>query len=216
MTEENLNPGQQPPGQQSGSSKPEETAEFWSNRYKGASQKINELMGQIKSLQDQLAEKSSEIEQLRTQLSVKDVEKDTSISEFKKQLESALSQKSELEKETAELRAMKAKVEMAKKLNAPQLLPILETIPFVESEEALEVVMKNILDWNQAQVSEREKQLLAGVTPGSSSTPPPAKNTPKSREDWMKLINETPIGPEREALWQKRFEWEAEQARNQR
>lgn len=214
MSEENLNPDQQNSGQQSGSPKPEETVEYWSNRYKGASQKINDLMGQIKSLQDQLGEKSSELEQLRTQLSVKDVEKDTSIGEYKKQLESVLTQKSDLEKEAAELRAMKAKVEMAKKLKAPQLLSILDTIPYVESEEALETIMKNILDWNQAQISEREKQLLAGVTPGNSSTPPPSKNTPKSREDWIKLINDTPIGPEREALWQQRFKWEQEQAQN--
>jgi len=51
----------------------------WEARYKGASTKINELTTKLRDIETQLTAKTSSEEQLRTQLGVKDVEKDSAV-----------------------------------------------------------------------------------------------------------------------------------------
>lgn len=193
------NPGQQPPSGQHAN-----PAIDWEARYKGASQKINELTTEIAGLKAQLSANASDMEQLRTSLSVKDVEKDAAVGSYKTQLEKAMADTNAAASELKELRALKAKLEMTKKLNAPHLVPILDKIPFVESPEAMEEVMKTFLDWGKELVTEREKQLLAGVTPPPAAATTPAKTLPTTSKDWQAYVNSFPPGsPEREQAYEQ-------------
>ncbi|HMN11162.1 MAG TPA: hypothetical protein PKD55_02410 [Bellilinea sp.] len=199
MSEENVPVQQEVPEQQTPSID-------WEARYKGASQKINELMEKSKTLEGQLASRTSEIEQYKTQLSMKDVEKDTSIGEYRKQLEKVMADKSAADKELAELRAMKAKVEVVRELDAPHLMKIIDKIPYVEDPDAMKTIIKDFADWGNEIAKEREKQILAGVTPPISSVTQ-AKAAPKSSAEWEAHINSLPVGPEREKAWADYWSW---------
>lgn len=179
----------------------------WEARYKGSVTKINELQATIKTLTDQITVLTSDKEQLAQQLNIKDVEKDAAVGEYKKQLEQAVGSKSQADRELAELRAMKAKLDMARKLEAPQLVQILDRIPYVEDEAALETIMKDFMNWRQEGAKEREKQILAGVTPGLAGSPAGSPAMPNSAKDWEAHINALPLGEQREKAWNDYFEW---------
>lgn len=182
----------------------------WEARYKGASQKINELMNRITELEGQLSSRASEVEQHKASLSIKDVEKDAAINSYKTQLEAALAKSQQDQSELRELRALKSKLDIAKKLGASHLVPILDKIPYVDNPEAMEDVVKSFMDWGKDLVKERESQLLAGVTPAS----PAAVTTPAlptSSKDWEAYVNSQPFGPEREKAYQQWFTWGASQ-----
>jgi small-conductance mechanosensitive channel len=198
-----------PPAQQGGSASASTGGDNidWEARYRGSVSKINELQGTIKTLQEQQAAKTSEIEQLRAQLTTKDVEKDAYVGEHKKQLEKALSENSELRKELTQLRALKAKMDMAKKLEAPQLMPILDRIPYAEDPEALESIMKDFVSWGQGFAKEREAQLMAGVTETVAQASA-KKATPNSHDEWLKLIQSSPAA-DQDRLWKEYWEWGA-------
>ncbi len=166
----------------------------WEARYKGASQKINELMTQVATLQAQLSTNASELEQLRSSLSIKEVEKDAADNSYRTQLETAMTTANGKDAELRELRALKAKVNTAQKLNAPHLMPILDKIPFVEDPAAMEEVMKTFLDWGKDLVQKREEQLLAGVTPPPAATVVPQKALPTTPKDWEAYVNSFPMG----------------------
>lgn len=187
----------------------------WEERYKGASTKINELMTQIASLQSQLSALTSENEQLKSGLSIKDVEKDAAIQPYKAQLEQALSAKTAAETELSGLRALKAKLDAAKELNAASLFPVLDKIPHVDNPEAQKEIMKTFMDWGNDLVKQREQQLLAGVTPPPPSAASLAAKLPATVQEWQAYVNSIPLGtPEREKAMQDWFKWgQAQQGR---
>ncbi len=187
----------------------------WEERYKGASTKINELMTQIASLQSQLSTLTSENEQLKSGLSIKDVEKDAAIQPYKTQLEQALQARNQAEAELSPLRALKAKLDVARELNAPQLYPILDKIPHVDNPDAQKEIMKTFMDWGQSLVRQREDQLLSGVTPPPPAAPGGAARLPGSIQEWQEYVNAFDLGtPEREKAMQDWFKWgQAQQGR---
>jgi hypothetical protein len=171
-------------------------------RFTGMVQKVEQLTLANRGLTDQLALKSSEIEQLKAQLSLKDTEKTVAISERDKQLQSAVQTASAAEAELNTLRALKLKVETAKKLNRPDLLRIIDSIPNLTDGEALETVLKEFAGFADAAATEREKQLLAGSTPGSSSLQTKIASTPANEADWNRHIESLPLGSaERSKAW---------------
>ena len=182
----------------------EASKEDWEGRYKGASRRINELMVELKEVKEQLSSKTSEAERLKSDLSLKDVEKDTAVGERDKTLEQKIAELNEASRELKDLRAYKAKAEIAKKLD-PRLLTISDRIPAVEDEDAQEAIMKDFLDWGDRIAKQREDQLLAGVTP--TVTTPAEEGLPTTREEWNRALTTTPLGPEREELWARYWEW---------
>jgi len=166
-------------------------------RFNGLVRKVEELTLANRDLNTQLAAKASEIEQLKGQLGVKDVEKQVAVGERDKRLTGALTENAALIEEMKVLRGLQLKVQVAKELNRPDLLKIADRIPAVEDPEILKGIMQDFASFADDAVQAREKQLLAGLTPalGHGSVGPAAPSTP---EGWVEKINSLPLGfPER-------------------
>lgn len=162
-------------------------------RLGGAILKIEELTIAKRALEADLATKSSEIEQLNVQLGTKDIERTVAVGERDKNLETILTEKQALDTEVLALRAYKMKVAMAQKLGAPELITLIDRIPDMQDEEALETVMTDFLSFRQAGIKERETVLLAGVTPPA----PPIQNVPAkptTGDGWKALVASLPLG----------------------
>lgn len=184
-------------------------------RYTGAIQKIEELTIASRTLSEQLAAKTSEIEQLRTQLGVKDAEKSAAISERDKQIQSYVQQQSSAEKELGELRAMQLKMDVAKELGRLDLLKVADTIPAMTDREALKTVMGNIAGLVEEAVREREKQLLAGITAPIENGGQKTNPLPASAKDWDGYLASLTLGsPERERAMDAYWNWLAGQHNN--
>lgn len=166
----------------------------WKARFDGQVRKIEELTLRNRDLESQLAEKSSEIEQLRAQLALKDTEKSAAVGERDKTIQELVTSKSSLEEELARLRALALKVKVAKDIKRPDLLPVLDTIPDMSDEEALKNVLTTLSSYADNLVRERERQLLAGVTPAISAGAAEAPGVPKSEQEWQQFINSLPLG----------------------
>ena len=166
-------------------------------RYNGLVKKVEELTLKLRETEGQLAAKTSEHEQLNEQLAIKDTEKTVAVGERDKALQTSLEENQALAAELNELRALKLKIEVAKDLNRPDMVAILDRLPNLTDKEALTTVAQDFLKWGDGLVSEREKQLSAGVTdPISPVTTAPAK--PTSSEGWEQYVNSLPLGsPER-------------------
>jgi hypothetical protein len=168
------------------------------DRFNGLVKKVEELTLANREFVNQLASKTSEIEQLKTQLGIKETEKSAAVSERDSQLQQYVQKASALESEVTSLRALKLKMDVARELGRPDLLKVADTIPNLTDREALKTVMGSIAGLVDDAVKEREKQLLAGVMPPSPSNVP-APNLPASASEWDRHINALPLGsPERE------------------
>lgn len=167
-------------------------------RYNGLVRKVEELTLTGRSLQEQLTQKASEIEQLKGQLAVKDTEKQVAVNERDGRINSNLQELATLKAELAELRGLKKKVDVMNKLGRTELASIIQRIPSIEDEAALEEVMKDYLKFGDQMVEAREKQLLAGVTP---TTGPGRieKPTPQTPEEWENHVNSLPLGSKERA-----------------
>jgi hypothetical protein len=183
--------------------------ENWEARYKGLMPTVNNLTAEKRSLTEQLAAKTSECEQLRAQLTLKDTEKTVAVGERDKQLNDALVAKSQSDKELSELRALQLKVKVIKDMKRPDLLRIADSLPNLTDEEAMKTVFANFAGFADEAVQEREKQLLSGVTPplsgrGAQST----AAVPTSEEGWRNYINALPLGsPERKKAMDDQWDW---------
>lgn len=177
-------------------------------RYKGMVKKVEELTLSLREKDGQLATKASEIERLTSELTMKDTEKTVAVGERDKQLNDLVTSKSQLETELAELRALKAKVEVANELGNPSLLAIVDTIPNVQDKEVLKTLMGNISSWGSAQVKAREEQLLAGTTPDVSATATTPVELPTTSEAWQAFVNQAELGtPERDQRMNAWRDW---------
>lgn len=181
--------------------------ENWEARFKGQVRTIEQLTLRNRDLEAQLAARTQELEQARAQLTAKDTEKNVAVAERDKQIQDAITGRTSVEKELAELRAYKLKVETIRKMGKPQLLRILDTIPAMSDETALNTVITNLAQFTDEIAQERERQILAGVTPQGSGSP---KNPtlPSSDEAWMSHINALPLGsPERGKAFDEYWSW---------
>jgi hypothetical protein len=180
----------------------------WKARYDGLVRKVEELTLTNRTLNDQLGTKTSELEQLRSQLVVKDAEKSASVSQRDQLLQSITQEKTALEGELADLRGLKLKVEAIQELGRPELLRVAHRIPGMTDKEALKVVLQDFAGLVDEQVSAREKQLLAGVTPAVSSAGNVKAADPSSEQDWERLINAKPLGSrERQQAFDQYYVW---------
>ena len=127
------------------------------------------------------------------QLSLKDVEKTAALGERDTQLQTYITKTQQQENELKNLKALELKIKVAKKLNRPELLKIIDRIPALEDEETLEVVMKDFIGFADDLVASREKQLLAGTTPGAGAGGQTGSK-PASKEGWEKYYNGLPLG----------------------
>jgi hypothetical protein len=200
-------PGQQEiPGQQ-GNATPVPAGVDWEARYRGASAVINTLTAEKSALQGQLVQMTSQFEQANAQLALKETEKSVAVGERDNQLKVIVEAKSTLEQELTRLRALEMKVKVANKLNNPGLLPILDTIPSVADEATLEALMKQLTDWGQDLVKQRENQLLAGTTPPASPMPI-GDPLPQNSQGWQEYVNKAALGsPEREQRMNAWRDW---------
>jgi hypothetical protein len=174
-------------------------------RYDGLVRKTEELTLSNRDLNAQLAAATSEKEQLSSQLGIKDTEKSVAVGEYQKQLEQALETNTSQASELQALRAMKSKMELVKKHNAGHLLPILDRIPYVEDEEAMEIVFTDFLKWGEDIAKNRENQLLAGyVPPAAPNIPESEPVTPQTKADWDKYIQSA---DDKEAAFQEYWAW---------
>jgi len=174
----------------------------WEARYKGSVAKIEQLTVAQRDLQTQLEAKSSETEQLSSQLGIKDTEKDVAISERDKRLEQELLTNQELVAKNEQLTAFKLKADIASELGMPELLAIAEHIPNLTDKEALTTVMKDFSSFTQTQVKKREEQILAGVEVSTGGQHTEA-TTPTTDKGWEEHINSFPLGtPERDKAFE--------------
>jgi hypothetical protein len=196
MTEEVTTPGEQINSQQQESTD-------WESRYRGSSAVINRLTAERDEIKKQRDQALADLEQARAQISLKDTEKSAAITERDKQLNDIVQAKQALESELGHLRPLEMKLKVAKKIGRPDLMQIADTIPSVNDETALEELMKGLVSWGDAQVREREKQLLSGITPPTQPTAP-AKALPTIEDvtSWQQYVNSAGDPAER----QKRFD----------
>ena len=198
MTEEMQVPGEQsqqvPPQQTVGNSVSAASSTDWEARYKGLVKKVEELTLANRSVNEQLAAKTSELEQLRGQLVVKDAEKSATVGERDKLLQAVTQEKTALESELAELRGLKLKVEAIQELGRPDLLKIAHRIPGMTDKEALKTVLQDFAGFADELVQKREKDLLAGVTPALSSAGNARPGIPNSEQEWEGHINSLMLG----------------------
>ena len=200
-------PGQQEtPGQQAPAASAAPT-ENWKERYDGLNKKVQELVLQARSLEEQLGSKSSELEQLRSQLTVKDTEKTVAVSERDKQIETLMKQSQTAESELRRLKALELKLKVAQDLKRPELIDIAKHIPDLEDEEALKVVMQDFARFTDEAVKAREEQLLAGVTLNAGGSQ--AKEAgPSTEQEWVRAIERATLGSrERRELMDAYGDW---------
>lgn len=181
--------------------------ENWEARFKGQVRTIEQLTLRNRELEGQLVTKTSELEQSRAQLTAKDTEKNVAVAERDRQIQEAVTAKSSAQTELADLRAYKMKVEAVKKLGRPQLLKILDSIPNMTDEVALNTVIANFGQFADEIAQDREKQLLAGMTP-QGGQPKQQANVPSSEAAWNKHIETLGLGtPERAQAFDDYWTW---------
>lgn len=177
-------------------------------RFTGAIQTIERLTLENRTLKDQIANLTSETERLKGEAVQKDTEKTIAVGERDKQLTTLVEADKAKDAELASLRALKLKLDVAKEIGKPEMIKILDTIPNLSDKEVLRTVMGDIAGFAEAAVKEREKQLLAGITPGIPPMQPGAKVNPASEKDWNAHINSLPLGsPERNKAFDDYYEW---------
>ncbi len=174
-------------------------------RYTGAIQKIETLALSQKDLQQQVTDKSSELEQLNSQLAEAEAlsntslgAKDTSITELQGQI-------TDLTASNAALKSLEVKINTLKELGRPDLLPILEHLPDTADPEKLKEALNAMAGTVDAAVKARSEQLLSGIveTPSVSTS-----LVPESADGWVKHIESLPLGSkEREAAMDDYGTW---------
>jgi hypothetical protein len=176
-------------------------------RYTGVVQAVEKLTLDGRSKDTQIAQLTSEIERLKGEAVVKDTEKTIAVGERDKQLQTLVEHNKSTDAEIADLRALKLKMEVAKELGKPELIKIADRIPNLTDREVLKTVMSDIAGFADEAVREREKQLMAGITPTIPSIATTAV-APGSEKDWDSHINSLPLGSkERTQAYDRYYEW---------
>ena len=192
---------------QQAQTQPPAPQEDWKKRYDGTIQTLEKLTLKNRELEEKLAQMSSEKEQLMSQLSIKDTEKSVAVGERDKILEQTLKDKEGIERELHELRAMKAKLDLVKKHDAGQVIPILDSIPYSEDPEVMEKIFTDFVSWGDNLAKNRQDQILAGWTPPVAAGSEKPAGGPNSAAEWMKKIQSLPEGQEKQQAWDDYFKW---------
>lgn len=179
----------------------------WEARYKGLSRKFDELTRASEVKDGTIADLTTQLEQLKTQISTKDAEKNAAVSQRDKTIQESVQAKTTLEQELAELRAFKLKVEVARELKKPNLLRIIDKIPNMENKEALTSVMTDFASFADEAALERERQLTAGIVSNTSAAAQ-RPGTPGSEAEWERHINSFPLGSQqRQEAFDQYWTW---------
>jgi uncharacterized small protein (DUF1192 family) len=169
-------------------------------RFDGLIKKVEELTLAGRELNSQLGLKSSEIEQLKIQLGIKETEKSAVSSERDTKIQDLVLKNTQAEKELTELKALKFKLEAITEMGRPDLLPLLANIPNMTDKDALKIVLKEFADFADRKVKEREQVLLAGLTPGLSANQQQSNpGLPTSDGEWGDYINKFDLGSKERA-----------------
>jgi len=165
-------------------------------RYTGAIQKIETLALSQKDLQQQIADKSSSLEQLNSQLAEADALRNTSLGEKDTEITGLQGQITDLTASNAALKSLEVKINTLKEVGRPDLLPILEHLPDTTDPEKLKEALNAMAGTVDSAVKARSEQLLSGVVDTPSISASSAPDTP---EGWVKHIESLPLGtPERD------------------
>jgi hypothetical protein len=204
-------PDQNTPDQQVSDAGNSGQQDNWQARYNGLVIKVERLTLANRDLTTQLETKSSEVEQLRAQLSIKDTEKLAAIGERDLKITTLTTSQTQGQSELDELRALRLKVNVINEMKRPELLRIAAKIPNMTDPEALKSIFADMASFADEAAMEREKQLKAGMTSTVSSTQK-VQDQPGSEAAWDKHINSFPLGPEREKARDAYWDW----AKNQK
>lgn len=169
------------------------------DRFTGAIQKIQTLTTEADGFRSQLAEKTSEIEQLQRQLAEKDAGHTALLGQRETQIGELTTQTQTLQKQLKAKEVDLLKVQVAKEIGHPELITILDTIPGVEDPDALKTIMTNIAGFAETQVKQREAELLSGETPAVTSVQNAQDQFPAAGDNqaWEKhLASLDPYSPE--------------------
>lgn len=180
----------------------------WEKRYKGMVPKVEELTKQVRDLQTQLQTKTSETERLSADLGLKDVEKASITDEMKRKYEELFTNNNQATSELRELRALKDKMDLVKEIGDPRLYKVIEKLPHSEDKEIMRNLFMDFSGIFEEAAKEREKQILAGVTPPTASTQAETVIAPSSPEEWTKHINSfIPGSPEKQKAMDSYWRW---------
>lgn len=160
-------------------------------RYTGAVQKIQTLTSVQKELTDQLAAKSSEMEQLNSQLASKEAEANTSLGEKDGTITDLQGKLDVAQKDNSGLKALKMKVDAIKEMGRPDLLPIVEHLPDTTDAEQLKVALLAFATTMDDALKARDQQLLSGVIDTPTT---PAVTLPQTAEAWVEHIENQALG----------------------
>lgn len=195
MPDSIVTPGQQdtPPAQPASAPSVPTTPEGFIEkpRFDGAIRKIEELTLKQREQEAQLAQKASELEQLKAQLGIKDVEVTAAVGERDKKIEATLLELQTAQSELGKLKAMERKLKVIKEMGRPELVKIIDRIPDVGDEAVLKEVIGDFASFADGLVQQREQQLLAGYTPPTIVSQPSYPNT---QGEWLKHINSLELG----------------------
>ena len=176
-------------------------------RFDGLVRKVEELTLANRKLQEDLQGKTSQVEQLSANISLKDTEKSAAVGERDNQIQTLTQASLEKDAELKRLRALELKLQVVNEMNRGDLVPLLSHIPDMEDAEALKATLGTFADFTDTAVRAREQQLTSGVLPvGGGITQ--ADTQPSTREAWNKEINNLPVGSkERNAKVQEFGAW---------
>lgn len=199
-------PAETTPGEQQGSQQQAPEGFIEKARYTGAIQKIEALTNAQKSLNDELATKSSSLEQLNQRLAALEADKTSAVGQFEQQLTDAKGSLSALQTENAQLKAFKQKADVAKSMGRPDLLTVLDHLPAFDNEDALKAALTDLASFADGAATAREAQIRMGVT--TTQVVPPQSTAPASPDAWIKHIEGLPIGStERQAASDRFGDW---------
>lgn len=188
---------------------PSTPPEDYKPRFDGAVLKLQQLAEEKKALLGQLDEKSSTLEQLQSQLSMKDAEISTVTGQHQTELEALKSEFDKTQSQLSELQALQLKVEVAKELNRPELITIFDTIPNNADKDAIKKTMETVINFTDGQVKARETELTAGVTPSGGAT---QVTLPANESEWSARIGGLKDGSaEQKEAWDQYFNWSRQQ-----
>jgi len=183
----------------------------WEARYKGSVSMVERLTIANRDLTEQQQLQNSENEQLKAALASKEIEQTVAVGERDKNLENVLIESAAKDTELAQLRAHKAKVDLAKELGHPELISILDSIPTMDDPEVQKTVMMDFVQFREDGIQQREKMLLSGITPPVT----PIIDTPvapTTTEGWQAKLSELdPNSPEHRKVSDQWYEWERQQ-----
>ena len=147
-------PTETPAEQAQGSQQPG-TGDNWKARYDGLVLKVQQLTLEGRNKDAQLAQQSSETEQLRAQLGLKDTEKQVAIAERDNKVREVLTRQSQTDTELSELRAFRLKAKVATDIGHPELVGIFNSIPNLTDEGALKAVFADFTGFADKAVARR-------------------------------------------------------------